>query len=146
MKCGEGWLTAFGLGFAPHLQRHACTALALRAYPVDLFWPLARAPVAPLHRLRWRGQQLVIKTRQGLVQRGGKAVFQRGTAGGAPLDTPAPLRPFVAAGLGPTAPIAYRVPRLQDRPPRLELGSPTADAPPGLPGGCGAVTRDAQMA
>jgi hypothetical protein len=56
MKCGEGLLTAFGLGFAPHIQRQACTDLALRAYPVDLFLHRTIAPVAPLHRIRCRRQ------------------------------------------------------------------------------------------
>ena len=75
MEGGEGLLTAFGLGFTPHIQRQACTDLHLRAYPVDLFLPLAIAPVAPLHRIRRRWQQLVIKKRQGFVQRGGKESF-----------------------------------------------------------------------
>src|SRR5437868_10072574 len=86
MKCGEGWLTAFGLGFAPHIQRQACTDLSLRAYPVDLFLHLAIAPVAPLHGIRCRGQQRVIQTRQRFFQRGGKECLQRVTEGGEPLD------------------------------------------------------------
>jgi hypothetical protein len=87
MECGEGLLTAFGVGFTPHIQRQAGTDLVLRAYPVDLFLPLAIAPVAPLHRIRGRWQQLVIKKRQGFVQRGGKELLQRVTEGGEPLDT-----------------------------------------------------------
>ena len=64
MKCDEGLLTAFSLGFTPHIQRQACTDLSLRAYPVELFLHLAIAPVAPLHRMRCRGQQLVIQKRR----------------------------------------------------------------------------------
>ena len=56
MKRCKGLLTAFGLGFAPHVQRQACADLGLCTYPVDLFLPLAIAPIAPLHRMRRRWQ------------------------------------------------------------------------------------------
>ena len=79
-------LTACGLGFTPHIQGQPCTDLHLRAYPVDLLLHLAIAPVAPLHRIRGRGQQLVVEKRQGFFQRGGKELFQRVTEGGEPLD------------------------------------------------------------
>ena len=79
MKCDEGLWTAFSVGFTPHIQRQAGMALSLRAYPVDLFLHLAIAPVAPLHRMRCRGQQRVIQKRQGFVQRGGKEFLQRVT-------------------------------------------------------------------
>src|SRR5262252_5386104 len=75
MKCDEGLLPAFGLGFTPHIQRQACTDLPLRAYPVDLFLHLTIAPVAPLYRIRRREQQLVIKKGQGLFQRGRKELL-----------------------------------------------------------------------
>src|SRR5215470_18013287 len=146
MKCGEGLLTAFGEGFTPHIQRQAGTDLVLRAYPVDLFLPLAIAPVAPLHGIRGRWQQLVIQKRQGFVQRGGKEFLQRVTEGGEPLDTPSQLRQVVEGGLGPTAPIAYRVHLLHDCPQRLELEYPTADAPQGLPFGRVEVTLNEPMA
>src|SRR5438093_3455693 len=87
MEGGEGLLTAFGLGFTPHSQCQACTDLHLRAYPVEVFLHLAIAPVASLHRIRRRWQQLVIKKRQGFVQRGGKEFLQHVTEGGEPLDT-----------------------------------------------------------
>ena len=98
-------MTAFGLGFTPHIQRQACTDLRLRAHPVDLFLHLAIAPVAPLHRIRGRGQQLVIEKRQGLFQRGGKELLQRVTQRGEPLEPPPQFGQFVEGGLGPTAPI-----------------------------------------
>ena len=79
MQGVEGLVTAFALGFSPHVQRQARTDLRLRAHPVDLFLHLAIAPVAPLHRIRGRGQQLVIKKRQGFFQRGGKELLQRVT-------------------------------------------------------------------
>jgi hypothetical protein len=146
MKGSEGLLTTFGVGCTPHIERQACTDLSLRADPVALLLPLTLAPVAPLHRMRGRWQPCVIQQRQGLVQRGGQALLQPGPEGGAARDTPAPLRQCVEGGLGPTAPIASRGPLLQDRPQRLELGEPTADAPQGLPCGVVAVTRDAQLA
>src|SRR5712664_4442743 len=37
MKRCKGLLTAFGLGFAPHVQRQACADLCVCTYPVDLF-------------------------------------------------------------------------------------------------------------
>ena len=138
-------LTTFGVGFTPHIERQAGTALSLRAYPVDLFLPLTIAPVAPLHRMRGRGQQCVIQKRQSFVQRGGKEFLQRGLESGAPLDTPAQLRQFGEGGLGPTAPIEERLHLLHDRTQRLELGEPTADAPQGLAFGCVEVTLDEQI-
>src|SRR5262249_44181703 len=115
-------------------------------YPIDLFLPLAIAPVASLHGIRRRWQPRIIQKRQGFVQRGGKELLQRVTEGGASLDMSSPLRQCIEGGLGPTAPIAYRVYRLHDRPQRLALGYPTADAPQGLPCGCAQVTLDEQMA
>ena len=122
MECGEGLLTAFGLGFTPHIQRQTRTDLRLRPHPVDTLLHLAIAPVAPLHRIRGGGQQLVVKKRQGFVQRGGKELLQRVTEGGEPLDTPPQLRQFVEGGLGPTAPIEERIYLLHDCTQRLELG------------------------
>ena len=51
MKCGEGLLTAFGVGFTPHVQRQACANLPLRAYAIDIALHLAIAPVAAFHRI-----------------------------------------------------------------------------------------------
>ena len=76
MEGGEGLLTAFGLGFTPHIQGQAGTDLRLRPHPVDTLLPLAIAPVAPLHRIRGGGQQLVVKKRQGLFQGRGKELFE----------------------------------------------------------------------
>src|SRR2546426_5951297 len=39
MECGEGLLTAFGLGFTPHIQGQAGTDLRLRPHPVDTLLP-----------------------------------------------------------------------------------------------------------
>src|SRR4029450_6038828 len=65
MQCCKGLLTAFGVGFTPHIQRKARTDLRLRPPPIDTLLPLAIAPVAPLPRMRGGGQQLVIETREG---------------------------------------------------------------------------------
>src|SRR5262249_22645675 len=72
MKCCQGLLPAFGVGFTPHIQRQTRAALRLRPHPVDTLLPLEIAPVAPLHRMRGGGQQLVVKKRQGLFQGRGK--------------------------------------------------------------------------
>src|SRR5207248_8873221 len=69
MECGEGVLTAFGLGFTPHIQGQAGTDLRLRPHPVDTLLHLAIAPVAPLHRIRGGGRQFVVREGQGLSQR-----------------------------------------------------------------------------
>ena len=116
-------LTAFGLGFTPHIQRQAGTDLRLRAHAVDLLLHLAIAPVAPLHRIRGRGQQRVIEKRQGFFQRGGKELLQRVTEGGEPLDATPQLGQFVEGGLGPTAPIEQRVHLLHDRTQRTVTGA-----------------------
>jgi hypothetical protein len=99
-------LPAFGLGFTPHIQCQAGTDLYVRAHTVDLLLHLAIAPVAPLHRIGGRGQQLVVEKRQGFFQRGGKELLQRVTEGGEPLDVTLQLGQFVEGGLGPAAPIA----------------------------------------
>ena len=98
-------LTAFGLGFTPHVQRQACADLPLRAYAIDVALHLAIAPVAAFHRIGRRGEQLIIEKRQRFVQRGGKELLQRLTEGGEPLDTPPQLGQFGEGRRGPTAPI-----------------------------------------
>src|SRR5919202_3190755 len=77
MKGGEGLLTAFGVGFTPHVQRQARTDLLVRPLPVDTLLHLAIAPVAPLHGIRGGGQQLVIQKRQGLFQGRRKELLER---------------------------------------------------------------------
>jgi hypothetical protein len=76
MQCCQGLLTAFGVGFTPHVQRQARTDLRLRAYPVDLLLHLAIAPVTTFHRIGRGGQQLVIEKRQGLFQGRGKELLE----------------------------------------------------------------------
>jgi len=102
-------VTAFGLGFTPHIQCQAGTDLYLRAHAVDLLLPLAIASVASLHGIRGRRQQLVVEKRQGLFQRGGKELLQRVTEGGEPLDATLQLGQFGEGGMCPTAP--YRTTR-----------------------------------
>src|SRR5215510_15486211 len=75
MQCCQGLLTAFGVGFTPHVQRQARTDLRLRAYPVDVLLHLAIAPVTTFHRIGRGGQQLVIEKRQGLFQGRGKELL-----------------------------------------------------------------------
>ena len=133
------------LGFSPHVQRQACADLGLRAYPVDLFLHLAIAPVAPLHRIRRRGQQLVIKKRQGLFQRGRKELLERLTHLGEPQEPPPQFGQFVEGGLGPTAPIEQGVDLFHERTQRAQLGQATGDAPQGLPFGFVQVTLDEQI-
>src|ERR1700752_553395 len=77
MKGGEGLLTAFSVGFTPHIQRQTRTDLRLRPHPVDTLLHLAIAPVAAFHRIGRRGEQLVIEKRQRFFQRGGKELLQR---------------------------------------------------------------------
>ena len=105
MKCGEGLLTAFSVGFTPHIQRKARTDLRLRPHPVDTLLHLAIAPIAPLHRIRGGGQQLVIEKREGLFQRGGKELLQGLPHLGDPLEPTPQCGEFGQSGLGPTAPI-----------------------------------------
>jgi len=125
-------LTAFGLGFPPHVQRKARTDLPLRAHAIDVALPLALAPGAAFPRIGRGGPQRLIATRQGCCHRGGQALLQRVPEGWEPLDAPPPLGQCVESGLGPTAPIAQRGPLFQDRPQSASRGPPTADAPQGL--------------
>ena len=81
-------MTTFALGFTPHVQRQARLDLFVRAHPVDVLLPLAIASVAPLHRMRGGGQQLVIEKREGFVQRGGKEFLQCLPHLGEPLEPP----------------------------------------------------------
>jgi hypothetical protein len=146
MKSCKGLLTAFGLSCTPHISRQTRTDVLLRPHPVDTLLQLAIAPIAAFHRLGRRGEQRLLEHRQRVFPRGGKALLQRGTAGGEPLHTPPQRGPFVEGRLGPTAPIDYRISLLPERPQRLSLGEPTADAPQGLPCGFVQVPRDAQRA
>src|SRR4029453_15579951 len=105
MKCGEGLLTAFSVGFTPHIQRKTRTDLRLRPHPVDTLLHLAIAPVAPLHGIRGGGQQLVIQKRQSLFQGGGKELLELRAPLGAPQEPTSQCGQFVQRCLGPTAPI-----------------------------------------
>jgi hypothetical protein len=138
-------LTAFGLGFTPHVESKTRSDLFVRTHPVDVLLPLAIAPVAAFHRIRRGGQQLIIKKREGFFSRRGKELLQRVTEGGEPLDAPSQLGQLLEGGLRPTAPIEQRGHLFHDRPQRTELGQPTADAPQGLPFGCVQVTLDTQI-
>src|SRR5262245_49276098 len=105
MECGEGLLTAFGVGFTPHIQGQAGTDLRLRPHPVDTLLHLAIAPVAPLHCIRGGGQQLVVQKRQGLFQGRGKELFEGCAHLWAPQEPTPRCGQFVQSRLGPTAPI-----------------------------------------
>jgi hypothetical protein len=105
MKCGKGVLPAFGVGFTPPSERKTRTDLRVRPHPVDTLLPLAIAPVAPLHRIRGGGQQLVVKKREGLFQRGGTEVLECLTQRSEPLEPAPQCGQFGQSGLGPTAPI-----------------------------------------
>src|SRR5262244_483851 len=106
MEYGKGLLPAFGVGFPPHIQRKTRTDLRLRPYPVDTLLHLAIAPIAPLHRMRGGGQQLVVKKREGLFQRGGKAFLACLTQRAEPLEPTPPCGQCGQSGLRPTASIA----------------------------------------
>jgi len=145
MKCGEGLLTAFGLGFTPHVQRQACAHLPLRAYAIDIALHLAIAPGAAFHRIGRGGEQRIVEKRQGFCQRGGQELLQRVTEGGKPLDATLQLGEFVESRLGPTAPSKQRGHLFHDRTQHTSLGPSTADAPQGLPFGFIEVTLDTQI-
>src|ERR671930_1557519 len=116
MQGCKGLLTAFGLGFTPHIQRQARMDLRLCPYPVDTLLHLAIAPVAPLHGIRGGGQQLVIEKREGFVQRGGKEFLQCLTHLGEPLEPTPQFGEFGQSGPGPTAPIEERIHLVHDGP------------------------------
>ena len=138
-------MPAFGVRFTPPIQCQTRTELRVRLHPVDTLLPLAIAPVAPLHRMRGGGPPLVIQQRQSLFHGRGKELVE----GFAPLwepQEPTPqCGPLGQRGLGPTAPIAYRLHLCHDCSERASLGQSTADAPPGLAVGCVQVTWDQEI-
>ena len=119
MKCCKGLLTAFGLGFTPHIQCKTRMDLRLRPHPVDTLLHLAITPVAPLHRVRGGGQQLVIEKREGFVQRGDKEFLERLAYLGEPSEPTSQCGQFGQRRLGPTAPIKYRLHLVHDGPERV---------------------------
>lgn len=135
-------MTAFGVGFAPHVQCEAHLDLRLRAHAIDVARHLALAPIAACHRLGRGRQPRHIETRQGFCQRGGTELLQCLPKGGEPLDASRSCGQCVEGGLGPTAPIEQRVYLCHDRTQHTSLGYATADTPQGLPYGCIQVTLD----
>jgi hypothetical protein len=145
MQGGQGVLPAFGVGFTPHIQRQARTDLRVGPHAVDALVHLAIAPVASLHRIGHGGQSLVIEQREGLVQRRGKAFLQGLPHLGESLEPTPQCGECAQRGLGPTAPIAERIPLVHHGSERVSLGEPTADAPQGLACGCVQVPLDKQI-
>ena len=119
MQCCQGVLTAFGVGFTPHVQSQARTDLRLRAYPVDLLLPLAIAPVTTCHRIGRGGQQLVIEKRQGLFSGRGKELLEGFAHLWEPPEPTPQCGQFGQSGLGPTAPIEQRIHLVHDGPERV---------------------------
>jgi len=119
MQCCQGVLTAFGVGFTPHVQSQARTDLRLRAYPVDLLLPLAIAPVPTFHRIGRGGQQLVIEKRQGLFSGRGKELLEGFAHLWEPPEPTPQCGQFGQSGLGPTAPIEQRIHLVHDGPERV---------------------------
>src|SRR5262245_60624944 len=116
MECSEGLLTAFGVGFTPHIQRQARTDLRLRAYAIDVALHLTVAPVTALHGIGCGGQQPIIEKRQGFFQGGRIELLQRVTQEWEAPKTPPQLSQFVESCLGPTAPIEQRIHLVHDCP------------------------------
>src|SRR5262249_36898033 len=119
MECGEGLLTAFGVGFTPHIQRQARTDLRVRAYAIDVALHLTVAPVTAFHGIGGGGQQPIIEKRQGFFQCGRIELLQRVTQEWEAPKTPPQLPQFVESGLGPTAPIEQRIHLVHDCPERV---------------------------
>jgi len=138
-------LTAFGLGFTPHIQGQAGTDLYLRAHAVDLLLHLAIAPVAPLHRIRGGRQQFVVEKRQGFLQRGGKELLERLTQLGEALEATPQFGQFVQGRLGPTAPIKQGVDLDHDLAECTQLRYPPGDPPPLFAFAFAQVTLDEEI-
>ena len=119
MQCCQGVLTAFGVGFTPHVQSQARTDLRLRAYPVDLLLPLAIAPVPTFHRIGRGGQPRVIEKRQGLFSGRGKELLEGFAHLWEPPEPTPQCGQFGQSGLGPTAPIEQRIHLVHDGPERV---------------------------
>jgi hypothetical protein len=61
-------VSAFGTRFSDHVQGNTALSTDLAADPVHTLLHLAMTPIASLHRLRGRWQQLVVEKRQGLFK------------------------------------------------------------------------------
>src|SRR2546430_15829263 len=64
----SGLVSAFGTRFSNHVQSNTTLSTDLAADPVHTLLHLAMTPIASLHRIRGRGQQLVIEQRQGFFK------------------------------------------------------------------------------
>ena len=76
MKCGEGLLTAFSVGFTPHIQRKARTDLRLRPHPVDTLLHLAIAPLPRSTAFEVEGSSLSSRNVRAFSNVGEKAYFK----------------------------------------------------------------------
>ena len=116
--------------FAPHGPRPPCGHLLVCPHPREALWPLARATMAPFHRLRRRGPPRVSANDHCLLQGGRPERGEARTARRAAVPPPPPRRPFGQCRLPPAASIAPRVPRLPARASLPSLGQPAGAAPP----------------
>ena len=112
-------MTAFGVGFTPHVQRQACADLRVRPHSVDTLLPLAIAPIAAFHRIGRRGEQLLIEKRQGLFSGRGKELLEGFAHLWEPPEPTPQCGQFGQSGLGPTAPIEPRIHLVHDGPERV---------------------------
>jgi len=142
----QGVVTACSVGFTPPIQRPTGPARRWRPPPLAPLLHLARAPVAPLHRVRCRRHSRIVKPRERVLPRRGQALLACGAQRLAPRPAPPLGGALGERGRAPTASSQHRRARCQDPTQPLSLGEPPADAPQGLACSFVAVTRDAQRA
>ena len=68
VKSDQGLLAGHGLRFPAQVHRQAARQIGQGPHPINALLHLTVTAVAPLHRIRGRGQQLVVQKRQGLLQ------------------------------------------------------------------------------
>ena len=117
------------LGLLATCPAQACVDLGMGTYTGDLFLPFALAPGTPLLRMRRRGQQRVIKTRQGLFHRGRQELLERLSHRGEPQKPPPQCGQCGQSSVGPAAPITQGVDLCHEGAQRARQRQITGDAP-----------------
>src|SRR5262249_43748951 len=114
---------------AVHVQGDALLPVALGPDAIDGLLRLAVAPVAPLHRVAGRAQQLVVQGRQRLLQRRAGKLPQRPAQALEPPHPPPQLLQPPQRRLGLAAPVEQPIHLVHDLPQHPQLRLPARQLP-----------------
>ena len=111
----SGLVSAFGTRFSNHVQGNTTLSTDLAADPVHPLLHLAMTPMASLHRMRGRGQPLVVEQHQGFVKRRCADLLSGLTKPLQPFHPLTQLLPLAQRRLCPAAPVTQCVEMVHDR-------------------------------